>query len=215
MKVAFYPYTLKVKRGGEVKRIFFKWIILCLASGIFSGSYGNQSLFASDNAGTDTGSEKERSVKKFANLAGYASGSLVGVAHIYFISSHVTGYHGPQWKNYLTVAPSLVIGPMVGKYAVKWMTDRMLKRRLKPLHAVVPGALYGALCGTVICSTCVAPILICGYLLDTIHFNRIKENYVIPQLIGMSILGGAVYGGTVGAIAGSFYAPAISVYMKF
>jgi len=196
-----------------MKRKFPEVSCVFIVFAIFSQLHGVQLSTADSRSATTL--EREETVRKFADITGFFSGSIIGITHMYFVSTGVTGYHGPRWKNYLTVAPSLVTGPIVGKYAVNWMTRQMLRKKLKPSHAIIPGILYGALCGTAICSACMAPILISGYLLDTIHFNTIKGNYMIPKLIGMSILGGAVYGGTIGAIAGSVYAPVISIYMKF
>jgi len=149
-----------------------------------------------------------------AQYIGAMSGSFMGLAHIYWSATGVSGIHGPFWKNVLTGLPSAVIGAYVGSRTTQWMTRRIMDGNPKPAKAALKGAAYGALNGAVILTASFVPILITGYYADTIHFNM-SEDMILLKLIGSSVLGGTLYGGTIGAAVGALYGPSISVYMRF
>lgn len=89
-----------------------------------------------------------------------------------------------------------------------------MKDNPKPAKAIWKGGFYGAVNGAVILTANYIPFLIIGHYTDTINFN-FSDDMIVLKIIGASIMGGALYGGLVGAVAGTIYGPTISLYMEF
>ncbi|MBO8131392.1 MAG: hypothetical protein H0Z29_07735 [Candidatus Marinimicrobia bacterium] len=159
--------------------------------------------------------KREQKVSYFSRYFGVAAGSLIGIAFTYFAATDVPGFHGPKWKNLLTVTPALISGPIMGKYVVSKLTDRLLKAKPKPVKGLLLGSLYGAIAGTVIFTSCFAPMLITGNYLGTIKFNNMPKDYIVIRLLGASIAGGIAYGGTFGALIGAGCGIGISFYIGY
>jgi len=145
---------------------------------------------------------------------GAISGSAMGLAHVYWSATGVSGIHGPFWKNLVTGIPSAVLGAYVGSKTTKWTTRQIMRGNPKPGRAAFRGAAYGAINGAIILTSSLVPLLITGYYADTIHFN-LSDDLIILKLLGTATMGGILYGGTFGATVGALYGPCISLYMKF
>ena len=161
----------------------------------------------------ETGSREDRCIRT-GQCIGAISGAFMGLAHIYWSATGVSGIYGPLWKNLITGIPSAILGAYVGAKTMKWSTRRIMKGDPKPGRAALKGAFYGAVSGTIILTASLAPLLITGYYMDTIHFNM-SDDLMILKLLGTAAAGGIVYGGTFGAAVGVVYGPSISLYMKF
>jgi len=161
----------------------------------------------------ETGSREDRCLRT-GQWIGAISGGFMGFAQIYWSATGVSGIHGPFWKNVVTGVPSIILGAYVGAKTMKWTTRRIMKGDPKPGRAALKGAFYGAVSGTIILTASLAPLLITGYYMDTIHFNM-SDDLMILKLLGIAAMGGTVYGGTFGAAVGAVYGPSISLYMKF
>jgi len=149
---------------------------------------------------------------------GAVSGGMIGVAHIYWSATGVSGIHGPFWKNVVTGIPSVVIGSYIGAKATEWTTRRILKGNPSPGRALLKGAAWGAVDGAVTFTAGLMPLLLMGYCMDTIHFNNMDGmggDASIPKILGIAVIGGTLYGGTFGAAAGAVYGPCLSLYMRF
>jgi len=141
-------------------------------------------------------------------------GSTMGVMQIFWSATGVSGIHGSFGENLVTGIPSAVIGGYVGKRTTEWATRQIMKGKPKPFKAAFRGALYGAVDGTITLASSMIPLLLIGYYMETIHFN-LNRDMIVLKLLGASVLGGALYGGTFGAVVGVVYGPCISLYMKF
>jgi len=149
---------------------------------------------------------------------GAVSGGMMGVAHIYWSATGVSGIHGPFWKNLVTGIPSVVIGGYIGAKATEWTTERIMKGNPSPGRAVLKGAAWGAVDGAVTFTASLVPLLLMGYCMDTIHFNNMDGmggDACIPKILGIAVIGGTLYGGTFGAAVGAVYGPCLSLYMRF
>jgi len=166
------------------------------------------------NTISDHSLNKKTKVLQTGRWVGAVAGSFMGVALIYWRATGVSGTHGPMWKNLLTGIPSSIVGAYVGCKTTEWATRQILKGNPKSGKAVLKGALYGAIDGTVTLTASMIPLLIIGHYTETIHFNFSNE-MIVFKLLGSAIAGGLVYGGTFGAIVGGVSGPCISFYMKF
>lgn len=90
-----------------------------------------------------------------------------------------------------------------------------MKGNPKPWKAALKGAMYVAIDGAIILTASYVPFFITGHYLGIIHFHNFSDELIILKLVGTSALGGIVYGGTIGAIAGANSGPCISLYRKF
>ena len=151
---------------------------------------------------------------KTGRILGIVMGSTMGIAQIYWSATNMSGVHGPLWKNVITGVPSSIIGGYVGYKTTEWTTGRILRGNPKPGRAMLKGALYGAVNGTIVLTASMMPLLVIGHYMDTIHFN-FDNDMILFKLIGASIMGGLVYGGTFGASIGIIYGPSLSIYMEF
>jgi len=158
--------------------------------------------------------EKERQCLRTGRLLGIVSGSAMGVAHLYWRATGTSGVHGPMWKSVVAAVPSIIIGSWVGKKTTEWTTRQILKGEPSPAKAILKGAGYGALNGAVAFTSSLIPLLIIGHYMDVIHFNMDKD-WIFLKIVGVSMLGGTVYGATIGATVGAVYGPCIAFYMKF
>jgi len=148
----------------------------------------------------------------FGRWLGVASGSTMGLFHLYWSATDQTGSDEPYWKNLLTGIPSSLIGAYVGHRTTEWTTRQIMKGRPKPFRAALKGAFYGAIDGAIILSASMIPLFILGHYLGTINFNEDKS---VLEVVGMSILGGVGFGGLTGAAIGCAYGPGLSLYMNF
>ena len=151
---------------------------------------------------------------KTGRIISTIAGSTMGIAQIYWSATNMSGVHGPLWKNVVTGVPSALIGGYVGYSTSEWTTKRFLDGKPKPGHALLKGALYGAVHGAVVFTASMVPLLVIGHLMETIQFN-FDGDEIFLGLIGTTILGGIGYGGTYGATIGIIYGPSLSIYMKF
>ena len=151
---------------------------------------------------------------KTGRILSVVAGSTMGIAQIYWSATNMSGVHGPLWKNVITGIPSSIIGGYVGYSTSEWITSRFLDGSPKPGVAVLKGALYGAIHGTVVLTASMVPLLVIGHYMETIHFN-FDGDAILFKVIGSAVLGGIVYGGTIGATFGIIYGPSLSIYMKF
>ncbi len=142
------------------------------------------------------------------------AGSTMGIAQIYWSATNMSGVHGPLWKNVVTGVPSTLIGGYVGYSTSEWITKRFLDGNPKLGTAVLKGALYGAVHGTIVITASMVPLLVIGHYMETIQFN-FDSDAILFKIIGAAILGGVAYGGTIGASVGIIYGPSLSIYMKF
>lgn len=163
---------------------------------------------------TDFSLNREAKVQQTGRWFGAVAGSFMGVAHIYWRATGVSGPRGPMWKNLLTGIPSSIVGAYVGIKTTEWTTKQIMNGNPKPGKAVLKGALYGAIDGTVTFAASLIPLLIIGHYAETIHFNFNKK-MIVFKLLGSAVAGGMIYGGTFGAVVGGISGPCISFYMKF
>jgi len=163
---------------------------------------------------TDHLKKREANVLRTGKWVGAVAGSFMGVAHIYFRATGVSGPKGPMWKNLLTAIPSSVAGAYVGIKMTEWSAKQIMKGSPKPGKAVFKGMLYGAIDGTVTLAAAVVPLFIIGHYADTIDFN-VSNEMIVFKLLGSAVAGGLAYGGTFGAVVGGISGPCISFYMKF
>jgi len=143
---------------------------------------------------------------------GALSGSTMGILTIYWRATGVSGVHGPFWKSLVTGIPSALVGAYVGRRTTEWMTRQILKGDPGPSLALFKGALYGALNGAVILSSSMIPLFLIGHYTGTIEFNREVNAF---KLVGISVLGGSLYGGVFGFAGGAIMGPCLSFYMHF
>lgn len=187
-----------------------------------SNSVVNKYLMTSDlattilltNATSDDSNNREAKVIQTGRWLGAVAGSFMGMAHIYWRATGVSGPRGPMWKNLLTGIPSSVVGAYVGIKTNEWATKQIMKGSPKPGKATLKGMLYGAIDGAVTFTASVVPLLIIGHYAGTIHFNFDKD-LILFKILGSAILGGIAYGGTFGAVVGGVSGPCISLYMRF
>ena len=157
---------------------------------------------------------RESRCLKAGRWGGALAGGTFGLLHISWSAAGVSGIHGPLWKNILTGAPSSIIGGYVGMRTTEWATRQILKGRPEPGRAALKGMMYGAIDGAITLAASSAPLLIMGHYLETIHFN-FSDDLIVLKLLGASALGGALYGGILGAAIGAISGPGISLYMEF
>ena len=119
-----------------------------------------------------------------------------------------------MWKNAATGVPSAVVGAYVGAHTTEWITRRIMEGRPKPAKAVLKGAVYGTLDGAVTLTAGLVPLVVVGHYARTIHFN-FRDDLILLRLLGAATVGGALYGGFFGAVAGAVYGPCVSAYMQF
>ena len=166
------------------------------------------------NTAPDESISKENRCQQTARWIGAISGSTMGLLHIYWSATGVSGIHGSFSKNLVTGIPSALVGAYIGAKATEWTTRQIMKGNPKPGKSVLKGAVYGAIDGAIILTASLVPLLIIGHYTGTIHFNM-SNDLIILKLLGTAAMGGIVYGGTIGATIGAVYGPCISFYMKF
>ena len=172
------------------------------------------SLSYSQNIHTNDFNYKYNKCLKTGRVLGVVGGGVMGLAHIYWSATNMSGVHGPLWKNIVTGVPSSLIGGYVGYKTSEWATKQILKGNPKPGKAILKGALYGGIDGAVTFTASLIPLLIIGHYMETIEFN-FDGDAILLQVIGAAVLGGIGYGGTFGATIGIIYGPTLSIYMKF
>lgn len=151
---------------------------------------------------------------KTGRVLGVVGGGVMGLAHIYWSATNMSGVHGPLWKNIVTGVPSSLIGGYVGYKTSEWTTKQILKGNPKPGKAILKGALYGGLGGAITFTATIVPLLVIGQYMETIQFN-FDGDAILLKVIGAAVLGGIGYGATFGATIGIIYGPSLSIYMKF
>jgi hypothetical protein len=137
----------------------------------------------------------------------------LGFLQIYWSTTGVSGVYGPLWKNVVTGIPSSIVGACVGIKTTVWATEQIMKGSPRPGKATLRGALYGALDGAIILASSLIPLLIIGHYAGTIHFN-LSDDYIVLKLLGSAMLGGTLYGGSIGLAVGALYGPCISIYLR-
>jgi len=172
------------------------------------------SLLFSQNITPNDSNYRYNKCLKAGRVLGVVGGGTMGLAHIYWSTTNMSGVHGPLWKNILTGVPSSLIGGYVGYKTSEWATKQILKGNPKPGKAILKGALYGGIGGAITFTACMVPLLVIGQYMETIQFN-FDGDAILFKVIGTAILGGIGYGGTFGATIGIIYGPSLSIYMKF
>jgi hypothetical protein len=172
------------------------------------------SLSYSQNNHSNDFNYKYNKCLKTGRVLGVVGGGTIGLAHIYWSATNMSGVHGPLWKNILTGVPSSVIGGYVGYKTSEWATKQILKGNPKPGKAILKGAFYGGIDGAVTFTASLIPLLIIGHYMETIEFN-FDGDAILLQVIGAAVLGGIGYGGMFGVSLGIIYGPTLSIYMKF
>lgn len=160
----------------------------------------------------DETSSRENRCLQTAKWIGAIAGSAMGLMHLYWRATGVSGTYGPMWKNMVTALPSVMIGAYVGARSTEWATRRMIKGNPKPGKAALKGVAYGFIDGAIIGTACLIPLLTMGHTTGTIKF---REGLGIIEIIGAATMGGIIFGGMTGATIGIVYGPCVSVYMKF
>ena len=181
---------------------------------LYTGDPAFVSTLLPSGAARDTSGHREKRCLQAGKWLGVAGGSFMGLAHIYWSVTGVSGIHGPLWKNLVTGLPSAAIGAFVGAGTTRWATRRIMEGNPAPFKAALKGAAYGAVDGAIVLTAGILPLLLTGHFLETISFNT-SEDMIVLKILGASILGGALYGGTFGAGVGLVYGPCISFYLNF
>ncbi len=151
---------------------------------------------------------------KTGRVLGVVGGGTIGLAHIYWSATNMSGTSEPLWKNIVTGVPSSLIGGYIGYKTSEWATKQILKGNPKPGKAILKGALYGGIDGAITFTASMVPLLVIGQYMETIQLN-FDGDAILFKVIGTAILGGIGYGGTFGATIGIIYGPGLSIYMKF
>ena len=172
------------------------------------------SMSYSQSITSDNLNNKFNTCLKIGRTLGVVGGGTMGLAHIYWSTTNMSGVHGPLWKNIVTGVPSSLIGGYVGYKTSEWATKQILKGNPKPGMAILKGALYGGIDGAITFTASVVPLLVIGQCMETIQFN-FDGDAILFKVIGTAILGGIGYGGFFGATFGIIYGPSLSIYMKF
>lgn len=158
---------------------------------------------------------RENRCLRIGHWVGLLSGTGIGLLHTYWSIKYTPDPQIPVWKHLLAGIPPTFLSAYVGSKTMKWTTKQIMKGNPNPGIAIVKGAFYGAIAGTIILASNYIPFFISSYYLGTIHFNDLGKGFVPLRLIGISILGSIAYGGTFGAVAGVVYGPCISFYLRF
>jgi len=153
---------------------------------------------------------KKKRCLKVGRWVGAISGSAIGLLHFYWLSMD----ESLSWKVAAIGIPATVVSTYVGMRSTEWATKQIMKGKPKPWQAALKGAMYGAIDGAIILTVSYVPFFIMGHYLGKVDFN-FSHDLIILKIVGVSILGGIVYGGTFGATLGIFYGPSISFYMEF
>ena len=152
---------------------------------------------------------KKKRCLKVGRWVGAISGSAIGLLHFYWLSMD----ESLSWKTAATGIPAIVVSAYVGMRATEWATKQIMKGKPKPWKAALKGAMYGAIDGAIILTVSHVPFFITGHYLGTADFS-FSDDLIILKIVGASILGGALYGGTCGAVVGAVCGPCISLYMR-
>lgn len=147
---------------------------------------------------------------KTGRWTGAITGSTIGLLHFYWLSMD----ENLSWKVAAIGIPATIVSTYVGMRSTEWATKQIMKGKPKPWQAALKGALYGAIDGAIILTVSYIPFFITGHYLGKVDFN-FSYDLIILKIVGVSILGGALYGGTFGATLGLIYGPSLSIYMKF
>ncbi len=150
-------------------------------------------------------------VLRTSQWAGLVAGAGISTLHLYWLTQD----KGTGWKVWAIALPPILISSCVGMVTTRWAARQIMKGDPKPGKALLKGALYGAIDGTIILVASYLPLFITGHYLHVIHFNTIEGNYMLIKIVGVTIAGSVAYGGTVGLISGAAAGPAISLYLKF
>lgn len=166
------------------------------------------------NTPVDNLRQKQNKCLQTARLVGAAAGATKGLLLIYWKATGVSGFHGTVGQSLAIGIPSSIIGAYVGIKSTEWATKQIMDSKPKPGRAMLRGAWYGAINGTIIYAVSSIPVHLLGYYTNTIHYN-ISTDFMPLKILGLSVLGGMIYGGTFGAFAGLIGGPTISFYMEF
>ena len=154
---------------------------------------------------------REEKCLRTGRILGALSGSSMGVFALY-LGIKGEDMEGPFWKTLAISIPSMLIGGYAGSRGTEWATRQIMKSNPKVAESALKGIAYGFVDGAITGVASMVPLLTLGYLLDVISFN---EEVGILQVMGMSALGGGVFGGMIGAVAGAVYGPYVSLHMKY
>ena len=159
----------------------------------------------------ETELDRAEQVKRTGQWVGLLAGAGISTLHLYWMTQD----RGTGWKVWATGIPPILISSYVGMVTTRWASEQIMKERPKPGKALLKGALFGAIDGSIILAASYLPLFVVGHYLGIIHFNNIEGNFMLFKIIGITLVGSMAYGGSVGAIAGGISGPVISLYMKF
>ena len=159
-------------------------------------------------------SNKEINCIRTGQIIGMAAGSLMGTMTMYWKATGESGVHGPFWQSVVTGVPSILIGSYVGNKTSEWATKQMINGQPNIAKALLKGAGYGALQGAIIFTSSLIPLFIVGHYLGVIDF-AMSGPPAIFKIMGLTLIGGAGYGGIFGLMGGAALGPSFSLYLNF
>jgi len=139
---------------------------------------------------------------------GLAAGTAIGLGF------STDAIDTPLANTLLLTIPVAAAGTAAGALAGRWIADLALRHQPSPLFSILEGAGLGLVAGAFVGSITFSLNFVLAYpVLDVSEGYWGKFDY--PQTVGMSILAGAVWGGTFGALAGAIALPIVSMLMGF
>ncbi|MCK4772939.1 MAG: hypothetical protein KAT18_08460 [Candidatus Latescibacteria bacterium] len=173
------------------------------------GSASN-TLFLNEMISNGVNSRENRCLQA-GRVIGALSGSTMGL-FAFYVGIKGDDLEGPFLQTLAISIPTTVIGAYVGVKGTEWLTRRILDAKQGVPGSALRGVAYGFVDGAMIGVASMVTLFSLAYFFDAIHFN---ESMGFIDIIGSATLGGAIFGGMIGAVAGLVYGPGISIYMKF
>jgi len=204
----FFVSVKFIIAGNDINSVDFKDNYKYLLA---SGIVGNTSGMYNNSSEDDT-----LKLKHCINMGKWSGGIIgagIGLLNLYHLINS-SKPENPFWRDFLSVFPATILSTYVGIKIGEWSTKMFINGEPHPLVGILKGGFYGAIDGIVIVAANYVPFFLTAYYLKTLHFN-FDENLIVLKLIGTSIAGSFVYGGTFGFAVGALCGPCISFYMKF
>jgi hypothetical protein len=149
-----------------------------------------------------------------AHWLGAIAGCAIGLLHLYWLAVDAAAAGEPIWKVLVTAVPATLISAYVGSKTTAWAARRTIAGNPTLWQAGLKGLLFGAIDGAAILTVSYIPFFIAGHYLGILHFNLLGEEWLIPKLVGASIMGGMLYGGLVGAMVGVTGGLVVGFYIR-
>ena len=157
--------------------------------------------------GNDLPQEKVARVRTGMTICGALLGLAIGIGGTLDLIPAGT----PLADVLLVLIPTTAATVATGTLAARWIADRTLAIRPRPLLSPVVGAGLGMLAAAF--SGGVSFALGMAIAIPVTGVSTGSLNY--PQSIGMAVLAGAIWGGIAGIPTGAITVPIISVYLGF